>query len=86
MLELGIASEKRRNSKTQKDYEHLFENYQNTTLKNNLHAIEKLYKLFLDKRRVAITCFEADVCMCRRGKVALALTQLQDWEYEIKHI
>ncbi|WP_375693804.1 DUF488 family protein [Bartonella sp. AP32XZML] len=86
MPELGIASEKRRNLKTQKDYDRLFEDYQNTTLKNNSCAINKLYKMFLNKKRVAITCFEANVCMCHRGQLALALTQLPDWKYEIKHI
>ncbi|WP_455475015.1 DUF488 domain-containing protein [Bartonella sp. B30(2025)] len=84
--ELGIVSEKRRNLKTQQDYELLFEDYQNTTLKNNSCAIDKLYQIFLAKKRIAITCFEADVCMCHRGQIALALTQLQDWQYEIKHI
>ncbi|WP_375634832.1 DUF488 family protein, partial [Bartonella sp. MM100QHHN] len=84
--ELGIASEKRRNLKTQKDYDRLFKNYQNTTLKNNFCAINKLYQIFLNKKRVAITCFEANVCMCHRGQLALALTQLPDWKYEIKHI
>ncbi|WP_336288614.1 DUF488 domain-containing protein [Bartonella sp. CB60] len=84
--ELGIASEKRRNLKTQKDYEHLFEDYQNTTLKNNSCAIDKLYQIFLAKKRIAITCFEADVCMCHRGQIVSALTKSQDWKYEIKHI
>ncbi|WP_254493043.1 DUF488 family protein [Bartonella sp. B1099] len=84
--ELGIASEKRRNLKTREDYEHLFEDYQNTTLKDNLHAIEKLYQIFLDKKRVAITCFESDVCMCHRGEITTAITQLTNWKYEIKHI
>lgn len=84
--ELGIASEKRRNLKTREDYERLFEDYQNITLKNNSHAIEKLCQLFWDKRRVAITCFESDVCMCHRGQIAKALTQRQGWKYEIKHI
>ncbi|WP_375660704.1 DUF488 family protein [Bartonella sp. CL71SXKL] len=49
MPELGIASEKRRNLKTQKDYDRLFEDYQNTTLKNNSCAINKLYQIFLKK-------------------------------------
>lgn len=71
ILELGISSEKRCNLKTREDYEHLFEDYQRTTLKNNFRAIEKLYKLFGDKRRVAITCFETDVCDVSSGKSCL---------------
>ncbi len=46
MPELGIASKKRRNLKTQKDYDRLFEDYQNTTLKDNSCAINKLYQIF----------------------------------------
>ncbi|WP_375687921.1 MULTISPECIES: DUF488 family protein [unclassified Bartonella] len=84
--ELGIVSEKRQNLNTQKDYECLFEDYQNTILKNNSNAISRLYQLFLDNKRIAITCFEANVCMCHRGRIALALTQLPNWNYEIKHI
>ncbi|EJF78556.1 hypothetical protein MCQ_01276 [Candidatus Bartonella washoeensis Sb944nv] len=66
--ELGIASEKRRNLKTQKDYERLFEDYQNTTLNNNSCAIKKLYQIFLNKKRIVITCFEANVACVIEGK------------------
>ncbi len=44
--ELSIVSEKHQNLDTQKDYECLFEDYQNTILKNNSNAIRKLYQLF----------------------------------------
>ncbi|ENN91938.1 DUF488 family protein [Bartonella bovis] len=84
--ELGIISEKRQDLKTQKDYERLFQDYNNTTLKNNSLAIDKLYQLFLDKKRIAITCFEEHVCMCHRGQIALALSKLHQWKFNIKHI
>ncbi|EJF77034.1 Uncharacterized conserved protein [Candidatus Bartonella washoeensis] len=48
--------------------------------------IDRLYQIFLDKKRIAITCFEADVCMCHRGRIVNALTKLQDWKYEIQHL
>ncbi|WP_425456817.1 hypothetical protein [Bartonella massiliensis] len=57
MPELRITSEKTRKLKTRENYKHLFEDYQNTTLKNILHAIENLYQLFGDKRRVETSCF-----------------------------
>ncbi|AQX20218.1 DUF488 domain-containing protein [Bartonella sp. WD16.2] len=84
--ELGIVSEKRQELKTQKDYERLFQDYNNTTLKDNHLAIEKLYQLFLDKKRIAITCFEENVSTCHRGQIALALSKLSQWKFNIKHI
>ncbi|EJF78900.1 Uncharacterized conserved protein [Candidatus Bartonella washoeensis] len=84
--ELGIPSQKRRYLRTQQAYERLFKEYENTILKNNSWAIDRLYQIFLDKKRIAITCFEADVCMCHRGRIVNALTKLQDWKYEIQHL
>ena len=36
--ELGIESDKRKDLKSQEDYDTLFEDYENTTLKNNYEA------------------------------------------------
>ncbi|WP_244426875.1 DUF488 domain-containing protein [Bartonella senegalensis] len=63
MPEFGIASEKRRNLKTREDYEHLFEDYQKTTLKNNPHAIEKLYQLFWIKGVLQLLALKL-MCVC----------------------
>ena len=85
--ELGIASEKRQDLKTQEDYDRLFDDYENTTLKRNHNSIGRLHKIFLEKRRIAITCFEAEACMCHRSRVAKALSELADWQHhEIEHI
>lgn len=84
--ELGISSERRHDLNTQADYDRLFASYEKSELKNNNDALKKLYKIFLDKKRVAITCFEAHVCMCHRGRVAKALSQMPDWDYPIDHI
>ncbi|ENN90904.1 DUF488 family protein [Bartonella schoenbuchensis] len=84
--ELGIISEKRQDLKTQRDYERLFQDYNNTTLKDNSLELEKLYQLFLDRKRIAITCFEENVCMCHRGQIAYALSKLPQWKFKIKHI
>ena len=85
--ELGIVSEKRQDLKTQEDYDRLFDDYENTTLKTNHNSIGNLHKVFLEKRRIAITCFEAEPCMCHRSRVAKALSELADWQHhEIEHI
>nr|WP_240536692.1 DUF488 family protein [Bartonella sp. WD12.1] len=61
-------------------FEQFFQDYNNTTLKDNSLEIEKLYQLFLDKKRIAITCFEANVCMCHRGQIAHALSKRPQWK------
>ena len=83
---LGIASEKRQYLNKQSDYDRLFDEYENTILAQNKKAIETLFQIFLDKKRVAITCFEAESCMCHRSRVAKALSELPAWKYEIAHI
>ena len=84
--ELGIASDKRQELNTQADYDRLFDAYEKNDLKKNKAALQQLFSIFLDRRRVAITCFEAHVCMCHRGRVANALSSMPEWKYPIQHI
>ncbi len=86
MPELGIVSEKRQELNSKEDYNKLFAEYERTTLKNGTQYLESLLELLIKHQRVAITCFEAEECMCHRGRVAKALTQLPSWGYQIKHI
>lgn len=71
--ELGIVSEERQELKTQKDYDRLFDKYEANTLKQNLKALDQLESIFMKDKRIAITCFEKDHCMCHRGRVAKAM-------------
>jgi hypothetical protein len=84
--ELGISSDQRQALNTQDDYDRLFASYEKNELRQNKAALEGLFKTFLDRKRVAITCFEASVCMCHRGRVANSLSLLPGWEYKIAHI
>lgn len=84
--ELGIISERRQRLETKQDYQRLFDEYERTTLQENHLAIRRLFDLLLDKRRIAITCFEETQCMCHRGRVARALSELPGWDYPIEHI
>ncbi|WP_263370821.1 DUF488 domain-containing protein [Granulicella cerasi] len=84
--ELGIASDRRQELNTQADYDRLFNSYEKQELKQNSKALQDLFDLFLKDKRVAITCFEASVCMCHRGRVAKAMSALPDWKYDIRHI
>jgi len=84
--ELGIASDRRKELNTQADYDRLFKSYEKQELKQNGKALQDLFDIFLKDKRVAITCFEADVCMCHRGRVAKAMSALPDWKFDIRHI
>ena len=84
--ELGIASDKRQELNTQADYDRLFNSYEKQELKQNGKALRNLFDIFQKDKRVAITCFEADVCRCHRGRVAKAMSVLPGWKYNIRHI
>jgi uncharacterized protein (DUF488 family) len=84
--ELGIASEKRQNLNDDKDYEQLFDSYEKNELQKNEKALEQLFQIFLDRKRVAITCFEAHSSMCHRGRIAKALSHSPKWNFDIRHI
>ncbi|MCH9808498.1 MAG: DUF488 family protein [Alphaproteobacteria bacterium] len=84
--ELGIVSDKRRALNTHEDYHALFDEYEATVLPDNTAALDYISKLVDEYGRVALTCFEAESCMCHRGRVASALAQRADWKHEIIHI
>lgn len=84
--EFGIASDRRQELNTQADYDRLFNSYEKQELRQNGKALQDLFDIFLKNKRVAITCFEADVCMCHRGRVAKAMSALPGWKYDIRHI
>ena len=72
--ELGIASDGPQELNTQADYDRLFDSYERHELKQNGKALEDLFDICLRDKRVAITCFEANVCTCHRGRVAKAMS------------
>lgn len=84
--ELGIVSDKRKTLETETDYKRLFDEYEASTLQRNGAALQQLFGTVKKHKRVAITCFEAEECMCHRGRVANALQQLPEWKYRIEHL
>lgn len=84
--QLGIVSDKRKSLNTQADYDLLFEDYEQTTLQTETKALQQLVKLVGEHGRVAITCFEACEKQCHRGRVARALAQWPDKDFEIIHL
>lgn len=82
--QLGIESEKRQALNTQADYDALFDEYEKTTLRDNTEALQYVRNLIKSDQRVALTCFEKDPKQCHRSRVAKALMQFEDRDYELK--
>jgi uncharacterized protein (DUF488 family) len=84
--ELGIDSAQRQNLENQIDYDKLFENYRNTTLKSGLDMRRRIIEYVEQYKRVALTCFEANVEQCHRYHLANSLISLKSWHYNIIHL
>ena len=84
--EVGIVSDKRKELNTQKDYDILFEEYRATVLPNTLKQQEFILDLINQHQRVAITCFEKDICQCHRKHLAEAICELPEFDYELIHL
>ncbi len=84
--EVGIQSEQRQALKTQTDYDMLFDIYKKHNLKKTLSQQYQILNLLKDKKRIALTCFEANICQCHRKHLAEAIMTLPEWNYELKHI
>jgi uncharacterized protein (DUF488 family) len=83
---LGIESGLRKELKTRQDYMDLFEDYEAKTLPKTHAEQESIIELLAKKKRVALTCFEADHELCHRSRVADALTQVPGWEPQLAHL
>lgn len=84
--EVGIQSEQRQELNTQADYDKLFATYRESNLTKTASSQEKILNLLKEKKRIALTCFEANICQCHRKHLAEAIENLPDFEYEVKHI
>ena len=84
--QLGIESDKRRDLRSQRDYDLLFDEYEKTTLKNNTEALDYVRNLIRTENRVALTCFEKDPKQCHRSRVAKALMSYKNKDYSLKQL
>lgn len=84
--EVGIQSEQRRELKTQADYDVLFTNYKEQNLPKTTQQQQQILALLKNKKRIALTCFESNICQCHRKHLAEAITLLPEWNCELKHI
>ncbi len=84
--EVGIQSEQRQELNTQADYDKLFSLYCENNLTKTTSSQEKILNLLKEKQRIALTCFEANICQCHRKHLAEAIENLPDFEYQVRHI
>ena len=75
--ELGIISNKRKNLKSQKDYDDLLFDYEKTVIPNQMKAIIFINDSLQDNKRIALTCYEAKPEQCHRTRVANAVHKLE---------
>ncbi|HEU5165072.1 MAG TPA: DUF488 domain-containing protein [Chitinophagaceae bacterium] len=84
--QVGIRSEFRQELNTQSDYDKLFADYEKNNLSQTISYQQEILNLLKSRNRIALTCFEANICMCHRKHLAEAITKLPEWNYELKHI
>lgn len=84
--EVGIQSEQRQELNSQADYDKLFAGYRQNNLTRTVETQLAILKLLEEKKRIALTCFEADICQCHRSHLAEAIEHLPGFEYEVQHI
>ena len=84
--ELGIQSQQRQELNTQNDYDKLFASYRKNNLNKTMEAQANILNLLKENKRIALTCFEANICQCHRKHLAEAVEKLQGFEYEVRHI
>ncbi|MGP8214243.1 MAG: DUF488 family protein [Bacteroidia bacterium] len=84
--EVGINSEQRQELNTQADYDKLFVEYRKNGLTKTKPTQASILNLLKQHKRIALTCFESNICQCHRKHLAEAIESLPGFEYEVKHI
>jgi uncharacterized protein (DUF488 family) len=64
----------------------LFALYRRQNLARTTDALTAILKLLQENRRIALTCFEANICQCHRKPLAEAIVKLPGFKYEVAHI
>lgn len=84
--EVGIQSDARQELNCQSDYDKLFEDYKKNNLSKTTDVQNKILNLLTKYERIALTCFEADICQCHRTHLANAISLNPDFKYSVEHI
>ncbi len=84
--EVGIQSDQRQELNCQLDYDKLFATYKINNLSKTQTTQNTILSLLKQHKRIALTCFEADICQCHRKHLSEAIAALPGFEYVVKHI
>ncbi len=84
--EVGIPSGQRQVLNTQADYDKLFAAYRQSNLTKTTVSQGEILNLLKENKRIALTCFEANINQCHRKHLAEAIASLPGFEYEVKHL
>jgi uncharacterized protein (DUF488 family) len=84
--EVGIKGDQRQELNTQSDYDKLFAVYCKNNLPQTITYQKEILNSLKQYQRIALTCFEANICQCHRKHLAEAIEHLPEFKYEIKHI
>jgi uncharacterized protein (DUF488 family) len=84
--EVGIKSEQRQELNSQADYDKLFAAYRKNNLTNTVDSQKRILNLLKEHKRIALTCFEANICQCHRKHLAEAIENLPGFDYKVEHI
>ena len=84
--QVGIQAEQRQELNSQTDYDKLFAVYRKNNLTKTIDTQTEILNLLKEHQRIALTCFEANICQCHRKHLAEAIEKLPAFDYEVKHI
>ena len=84
--EVGIENDKRQELNTQADYDKLFIYYRENILPGEISKQMEILELLIRYKRIALTCFEANIGQCHRKHLAEALETIDENAFEIRHI
>jgi uncharacterized protein YwgA len=84
--EVGIQSDQRQELTTQMDYDKLFNIYRKDNLTKTVSTQTLILDLLKRHKRIALTCFESNICQCHRKHLAEAIEKLPTFDFQVKHI
>ena len=84
--QVGIQSNQRQELNSQTDYDKLFAVYRKNNLSKTTDTQSEILNLLKQYKRIALTCFEANICQCHRKHLAEAIEKFPEFHYEVKHI
>lgn len=83
---LGVPPQLRRELDDDEAYSNLFKYYEAKILSHQTKSLNMLKNILQQKKRVALTCFEADHRSCHRSILAKYLTKIENMILPVKHI